>query len=53
MVVVAAVAMVETMVTTEEEEGAMVAKVEAAIIKVGSVTDFRCCGKNLSAVATF
>ena len=23
------------------------------IIKVGSVTDFPCCGKNLSAVATF
>ena len=42
MVVVAAVAMVE----------AIVAKEEAAIIKVGSVTDFRCC-KNLSAVATF
>ena len=52
MVVVAAVAMVEAMVTMEEE-GAMVAKEEAAIIKVGSVTDFRCCGKNLSAVATF
>ena len=70
---VVAVAMIETMVTTEEEEGAMeeaativamVAKEEAAIvvamlaevmniIKVGSVTDFQCCGKNLSAVATF
>ena len=49
-------------VATEEEEAAimeeaaamvaMVAKV-MNIIKVGSVTDFRCCGKNLSAVATF
>ena len=59
---------VEAMVATEEEEGAMeeaaaimeeaaamvamVAKV-MNIIKVGSVTDFQCCGKNLSAVATF
>ena len=58
---------VEAMVATEEEEGtmeeaaaimeeaaamvAMVAKV-MNIIKVGSVTDFQCCGKNLSAVAT-
>ena len=30
---------------------AMVAKV-MNIIKVGSVTDFQCCGKNLSAVVT-
>ena len=55
-------AIIEAMVTTEEEEGtmeeaavamvAMVAKEEAAIIKVGSVTDFQCCGKNLSAVVT-
>ena len=61
MVVVAAVAMIGTIVTTEEEEGAMeeaaaivamLAKV-MNIIKVGSVTDFQCCGKNLSAVATF
>ena len=52
---------VEAMVATEEEEAAimeeaaamvaMVAKV-MNIIKVGSVTDFQCCGKNLSAVAT-
>ena len=59
MVVVAAVTIIETMVATEEEEGtmeeaavAMVAKV-MTIIKVGSVTDFQCFGKNLSAVATF
>ena len=73
MVMVPAVAMVETMVAMEEEEEgaiteatamvAMVAKEEAVIvailaevmniIKVGSVTDFQCCGKNMSAVATF
>ena len=63
MVVVAAVAII-AIVATEEEEGAMVeaAIMEEAvamvakvmnIIKVGSVTDFRCCGKNLSAVVTF
>ena len=59
MVVVAVVTIIETMVATEEEEGAMeevaaamVAKV-MKIIKVGSATDFQCCGKNLSAVATF
>ena len=57
MVVVAAVTIIETMVATEEgamEEvaAAMVAKV-MKIIKVGSATDFQCCGKNLSAVATF
>ena len=54
-------AIIEAMVTTEEEGAmeeavamvAMVAKEEAAIIKVGSVTDFQCCGKNLSAVVTF
>ena len=53
-------AIIEAMVTTEEEGAmeeavamvAMVAKEEAAIIKVGSVTDFQCCGKNLSAVVT-
>ena len=64
MVVAAAVAIIEAMVATEEEgamEEAVAAMEEAAamvakvmnIIKVGSVTDFRCCGKNLSAVATF
>ena len=61
-------AIIEAIIATEEEEGAMeeaAAMVEEAaamvamvakvmnIIKVGSVTDFRCCGKNLSAVATF
>ena len=45
-----AAAMVEAAIM--EEAVAMVAKV-MNIIKVGSVTDFRCCGKNLSAVATF
>ena len=60
MVVMAAVTIIETMVATEEEEGAMqavaaamVAMVAKVIIKVGSMTDFQCCGKNLSAVATF
>ena len=60
MVVVAAVeamvagAMVEGAMeeAAAMEEVAMVAKV-MNIIKVGSVTDFQCCGKNLSAVATF
>ena len=57
--VMAAVTIIETMVATEEEEGAMeeaaamVAMVAKVIIKVGSMTDFQCCGKNLSAVATF
>ena len=61
-------AIIEAIIATEEEEGAMeevAAMVEEAaamvamvakvmnIIKVGSVTDFQCCGKNLSAVATF
>ena len=61
-------AIIEAIIATEEEEGAMeeaAAIVEEAaamvamvakvmnIIKVGSVTDFQCCGKNLSAVATF
>ena len=61
MVVMAAVTIIETMVATEEEEegameavaAAMVAMVAKVIIKVGSMTDFQCCGKNLSAVATF
>ena len=37
------------------EEAAMVAMVAEVmiLIKVGSVTDFQCCGKNLSAVETF
>ena len=42
-------AMVEAAIM--EEAVAMVAKV-MNIIKVGSVTDFQCCGKNLSAVVT-
>ena len=61
-------AIIEAIIATEEEEGAMeeaAAMVEEAaamvamvakvmnIIKVGSVTDFQCCDKNLSAVATF
>ena len=61
-------AIIEAIIATEEEEGAMeeaAAMVEEAaamvamvakvmnIIKVGSVTDFQCCGKNLSAVVTF
>jgi len=52
MVVAAAVATIEAMVATEEGEGAMVEAAMVAkvmnIIKVGSVTDFQCCGKNLS-----
>ena len=58
MVVMAAVTIIETMVATEEGAmeavaAAMVAMVAKVIIKVGSMTDFQCCGKNLSAVATF
>ena len=53
MVVVAAMAIREAMLTTEEEEGAMEEAAAMVAIKVGSVTDFQCCGKNLSAVATF
>ena len=61
MVVAAAVAIIEAIIATEEEGAmeevaaamvAMVAKV-MNIFKVGSVTDFQCCDKNLSAVATF
>ena len=50
-----AAAMVEEAAAMVEEAAAMVAMVAKVmnIIKVGSVTDFQCCGKNLSAVATF
>ena len=53
MVVVAAV--VATEEGAMEVVAAMVAIVAKVIkiIKVGSTTDFQCCGKNLSAVVTF